>query len=499
MSGYGVVKYKKGQTAEGIFEEGKLNGYGYYEDPETTTFRGFWVNGVQNGFGIGYDIKGSTFVGFWKDGLQDGYGELINGLGDRYYGLWSKGKKHGYCLSIFPKGITYQGYMKQSAMSGYGICHYKGGTRYEGFFDKDTQNGYGVLFEPNNIKFEGIWAEGSPKGYGIYEKHGLKVEGDWREGTTNGHTIVRYNDTIVYEGEFKNGLPVVLSAMRGNHFLKGTPKKEKKVSGLDVIHFQGFDADAWKAMCGEAIKSAETTFEENKRKAGFIGKIEALLTQEQLLKKKKQKEEERLAGLRELLVQKQKVKAVSKPLKQQTSSSSSSFSSTQSAPADPAAIVGPQLVLTSEFRFHKRISRWNGASIEEIKQFVDYVDDVPVKKYERMTNSEIEMWKMRHEIRSVERLITKENRGFYYTETERGFCLMAKLIRCGHDYYTECGDVFLGIDPTTKVLYHKMFTPWQNPDEWERLFQMPEGLPAVGQGNDDDEWETVGDCPRKIP
>jgi hypothetical protein len=101
MSGYGVMRFAKGERYEGYWSNNAFHGEGTFYSRDGTAYAGQYVEGASQNYGHFY-INQGFYTGELQDRRPHGVGTLIShqGLYGRsiviYKGAWSNGKKCGY-------------------------------------------------------------------------------------------------------------------------------------------------------------------------------------------------------------------------------------------------------------------------------------------------------------------------------------------------------------------------------------------------------------------
>lgn len=138
------------------------------------------------------------YVGNISDNQYDGYGKLYFENGDIYYkGYFKKGKFDGRGSEYSYGGeLIYEGEFSKGKYQGkgkqYGRFLYSG-LVYEGEFKNDFKDGYGIEYHKGRITYEGMFEEDEKNGFGKLYKYNKST------GTNE----------LVYEGEFKDGKPIL--------------------------------------------------------------------------------------------------------------------------------------------------------------------------------------------------------------------------------------------------------------------------------------------------
>lgn len=147
------------------------------------------------------------------------------------------------------------------------------------------------------------------------------------------------------------------------------------------------------------------------------------------------------------------------------------------------------------FQEHVRVKRWKTTSLRVIRGFSDTLNQRVVHQYANIQDDN-ELMNIRaiHHLPRVELLLGAGNKDKYYTETARGYRMMAMLIRGDKEEDVDYGDVCFGVDKATKTIFHKMFTRWPGTNEDYKQMYNPPPVEELVETNDNSEsssWETV--------
>jgi len=106
------------------------------------------------------------YKGYFKKGKFNGRGSEYSYGGELIYeGEFSKGKQYG---SFLYNGLVYEGEFKNDFKDGYGIEYHKGRITYAGMFEEDEKNGFGKSYKynkstgTNELVYEGEFKDGKP-------------------------------------------------------------------------------------------------------------------------------------------------------------------------------------------------------------------------------------------------------------------------------------------------------------------------------------------------
>jgi hypothetical protein len=162
-----------------VYKVREIGDVGVYEgdkNPET---------GEREGNGLILFPNGDLYVGQYKNNKRNGMGTYRYKNGTFYTGEWVDNKRTGKGRIVYPDGGRYYGDWINNAKSGSGTFTYANGDQYVGAWRSDKKDGQGKYkFRKDSSSYEGQW------------KDGQFVKGVWQ-----------LNNNVVYEGEYKNGVP----------------------------------------------------------------------------------------------------------------------------------------------------------------------------------------------------------------------------------------------------------------------------------------------------
>ena len=138
---------------------------------------------------ISYQNK-VVFTGEVVNGVVRGFGELFDPIWDgslRYRGDFDNNQFHGTGTLYFPDGLPlYRGEFRNNQFHGAGTLYFPyGQIHYRGEFRNNLFHGEGELFSD-----DGIW----------------RYHGNFVDNTLNGRTRVYYRGSLIYEGDFLDGV-----------------------------------------------------------------------------------------------------------------------------------------------------------------------------------------------------------------------------------------------------------------------------------------------------
>ena len=142
--------------------------YFEYKDKEIYTFtKGKYIYIKRNGFGIMKYKNGDTIIGEWINDKLNGYGKILKNNGKCYLGEFTDGELNGFGIKKERHIYRYVGEWKKNKRQGYGSNYYKNLKEYHGQFYNGLREGYGTLLSANAYKYEGHWKYNEKDGDGI--------------------------------------------------------------------------------------------------------------------------------------------------------------------------------------------------------------------------------------------------------------------------------------------------------------------------------------------
>ena len=226
FNGYFKILYTDGSYYEGQMRDGVREGQGSYKMSNGNIFEGLWHD---------QKLKGRIIWGAPNTAIQISEGEFIrekNGPivivkigrlkfrnGDIFEGEIKEGKLEGFGVYYSKKGGLFEGYFSNNQRSGIGKFTYKKdgvSWTYIGEYAGGRKDGIGKLYKEGQVVFEGEWrkdhahfgklyfdGEGSEKiAFYLGEVDG---DGEKRYVVPDGVGKIQFKDSIVFEGEFKDG------------------------------------------------------------------------------------------------------------------------------------------------------------------------------------------------------------------------------------------------------------------------------------------------------
>ena len=202
---------------EGCFENNQATGEGtlYYED-FIDSMNEYLLDVDDLGDDDNYIIKGK-----FKNNCVNGRVKMFYDIDNIFYdGEFSNNKFHGEGIlykkngeliysGIFQNDKYYIGEILNHQYNGYGKIYNRGVLEYEGEFINSKYHGLGKRYNhfTNNIAYEGEFINSKYHGLGKRYNHftnNIAYEGEFVNGLQHGHGKLYKNETLEYEGEFKN-------------------------------------------------------------------------------------------------------------------------------------------------------------------------------------------------------------------------------------------------------------------------------------------------------
>jgi len=174
----------------------------------------------------------------------------------------------------------------------------------------------------------------------------------------------------------------------------------------------------------------------------------------------------------------------------QMNNTGKAISNCQKAPKETSSLFEPNDAVLSEH--HRVTKRWRSNSYDDLKRLTDFVDGVPVHRYEHMDEQELMFQRACHYLPGIETILAAPKARARYTfETPKGFGILAKLVMNDTSYE---GIVYLGVERTLGTpkdhlkIYHKCFKQLSGVDS---LFRS-NGSSSHQIDELEDGWEPVG-------
>ena len=210
----------------GNWKDNKFHGKGYYTYIGNTTdtldnfiisYDGEWCNGIKQGYGIIKYKNGESYYGYFHDDHKHGEGKYYNKNGSlKCNNKWYNDKpiENEIITEYYDNSnLKYTGYFNDEGWYGKGKEYFRNNElhiKYNGNFDQGEYNGYGELYyENNNLKYKGYFLSNKYHGIGelYHDNNNLHYRGEFRNGKIiGGGKIYDKNCNIVYDGEVYNWL-----------------------------------------------------------------------------------------------------------------------------------------------------------------------------------------------------------------------------------------------------------------------------------------------------
>eukprot|EP00164_Ancoracysta_twista_P011884 GFYU01018491.1.p1 GENE.GFYU01018491.1~~GFYU01018491.1.p1 ORF type:complete len:291 (-),score=49.35 GFYU01018491.1:29-901(-) len=134
------------ETLKGTFDKSTIHGYGTYDGP-LGKYEGQWIQGTIQGYGIMRWKRGDTYKGEWVAGKMQGVGSYKCENGDVIEGCWNKGKLDGPAVYQYASGDFYVGQFVDGRREGIGRRAYVSGIVYDGAWLQNKRNGIGLIYD----------------------------------------------------------------------------------------------------------------------------------------------------------------------------------------------------------------------------------------------------------------------------------------------------------------------------------------------------------------
>jgi hypothetical protein len=181
---------------KGIMQDNLPQGVGtikYQQHPDfMLEYEGFWVQGMKHGFGRVTYMTGDSYQGEFVQNKKHGQGELKLADGRQFRGQFHQDLPHSTSGKekfrvIYPKNDLYLGHYENGVRSGPGKFTWVDGGYYDGMWNDGLYSGSGELVTATTM-YKGEFQHGSYHGAGTL-------------------TNLVNNNELVYEGQWKEGLP----------------------------------------------------------------------------------------------------------------------------------------------------------------------------------------------------------------------------------------------------------------------------------------------------
>lgn len=233
LDGKVSIKFKDGDSYEGLYKDGLKEGKGVYKWSDGKIYDGEWKKGWQEGKGNFTYPKVGVYQGDFKNGQREGNGVLRFKNGVVYDGQWRNDCRNGRGTFKNKNGKTiYDGQWQNDSIiqqenwytdskSGCRICWVNANwilvnAVWTGSAVNNQAEGSGTLsldlISPAGVEIKGTIAANMKNGkinghVNAHYSNGLSFNGTYREGLIEGQGFVKYPNGESYEGDWKNNLP----------------------------------------------------------------------------------------------------------------------------------------------------------------------------------------------------------------------------------------------------------------------------------------------------
>jgi len=174
--------------------------------PNGGVYQGEIQDGLFHGKGTIRYPSGSHYDGLFKEGVYHGQGTLVFSDGSEYQGEFSEGRLTGkFVVESSKESLHYEGDLLDGYMHGQGTLTTDGYTYIGGFKDRMFE-GFGKITYENGVVYEGAFLNGLYDGEGMFlDDEGGRYEGQFKDNYYHGVGKIVYQNGSVYEGGFKAG------------------------------------------------------------------------------------------------------------------------------------------------------------------------------------------------------------------------------------------------------------------------------------------------------
>ncbi|KAM9012402.1 radial spoke head 10 homolog B isoform 4-T4 [Ara ararauna] len=222
--GKGFACFEGGNTYKGMFSKGLMHGQGtytwadgvkyegtiYYDQEHTSWYSGDWVNDVKEGWGMRRYKSGNTYEGQWEKNVRHGKGRMrwltVN---QEYMGQWVHGIQHGYGIHIwflkrmpasqYPLRNEYIGDFVNGQRHGHGKFIYASGAVYDGEWVCNKKHGKGKFVFKNGRVYEGEFIDDNMVEYPAFLANAMNRKG--LNSICTGNNFGTENTTIISASE----------------------------------------------------------------------------------------------------------------------------------------------------------------------------------------------------------------------------------------------------------------------------------------------------------
>ncbi len=227
----GEIEYSNGDKYNGEININKRNGEGEMTYKDIGIYNGNWENDKRNGYGVfNYNNK-NKYEGNWENDKRNGKGKLKFNEGE-YDGEWKNDMKNGEgTIKYNNKKILKGNFINDKREGDFIVTFLKNKDKIEIKFKNDKIIGEGIYrFYNENKIIKGIFDDNFNLIKGKLKEEDSEYEGEFNdEYNKEGKGILKYNNGIIYEGEFKN------NKMNGRGFLCLNDKDYKLLKDNEIL------------------------------------------------------------------------------------------------------------------------------------------------------------------------------------------------------------------------------------------------------------------------
>jgi hypothetical protein len=260
-NGKGVTTWESGTRHEGEYKAGYRSGPGEMHWPDGTHYKGEFLQDNKHGQATERTATGDEYVGQFVNDSRHGPGKYTYADGSVSEGEWKSNELNGKCRMQLASGALHEGQCIRGKLAGRG--HYENpaaGKVYDGEFVDGKYHGRGTLVEKGSHTYEGQFVEGHKSGHGKETLvAGDTYEGEFARNRRHGHGVLRGlgldGKPVVYEGQFRDGLPDGAGVLvTGGGTLSGEFKSNQFYKGsIETAAGRKFEVDPEKGSILEVL------------------------------------------------------------------------------------------------------------------------------------------------------------------------------------------------------------------------------------------------------
>lgn len=147
--GYGVLKFRNGESYDGHFSNGTFDGKGTFNYDDGSKYEGEWVRGQKNGQGVYVYDDGSALSGSFENDVISGIVHISYDDGGTYTGYYENNQIDGKGRMEYASKDCYEGRFSQEVKQGFGMYRWEEGSIYVGSWNWDQPHGFGISVDCN--------------------------------------------------------------------------------------------------------------------------------------------------------------------------------------------------------------------------------------------------------------------------------------------------------------------------------------------------------------